>query len=402
MNATAWKTYFAGFAIYAACIGLAALPLFPKPLTVLAVTQLLSAAAVASALVAVLRISGLDRRLGDPGASFTQALLGVAICSGLYAAVCADPRPQVTFMSFLLWTAVVLMDLSPRKVGALFAVNLAIYMNAFSGSLFVSDNTERYVQSVFTLLMTAMMAAFMYWRAADYTRVRKEKAQLRDENAQQLEQLQEAEARIHTLTVQDMDTIALKYPYFKDALAQQKLRADKNGETFSIGLIEIDHLAALQARCGEAVAKQLVREFAERATKVIRRMDLLEEADDAYHPLGRVGEGLFGLILPGTNLKGAQHCAERLHTALEFRDVHTNAGPVTLTLTIAVTEYAAGEEVDEILQQLSMELERARMRHEDIYTKVNKPQKVDVPLKGARGSHEMQLLDYKDYHRPVH
>ena len=402
MNTAAWKTFFAGLVVYAVCFVLAALPLFPKPLGGLAALQLITAAAVASMLVASLRISGVDERIGDPGASFTQALLGTVICSGLYSLVAPDIRPQILFLSFLLWTATSLMDLSPRKVGILYLVNIAIYMDALSENIFVSANPERYVQAVFGLITITMMAAFMYWRAGEYSRVRQEKARLRDENAQQLEQLQEAESRIHALTVQDMDTIALKYPYFKDALAQQKTRADKSGETFSIGLIEIDHFPALQERCGESAAKQLLREFAERTTKLIRKMDLLEETADTYHPLGRVGDGLFGLILPGTNLKGALHCADRLHAAMEFHNIHTNAGPVTLTLTIAVTEYAAGENVEELMQQLSLELERARLHHEDIYDKVQKPKQVGAPLKGAKATNEMQLLDYKDYHRPVH
>ena len=402
MNTATWKTFFAGLAAYAFCFALAALPLFPKPLSGLAALQLMAAAAVASMLVASLRISGVDERIGDPGAAFTQALLGTVVCCGLYGIVSLDIRPQILFIAFPLWTVISLMDLSPRKVAVLYAVNLAIYMDAFSGTLFVHADPERYAQATFGLIIVTMTAIVMYWRAGDYTRVRQEKAQLRDENAQQLEQLQEAERRIHALTVQDMDTIALKYPYFKDALAKQKTRADKNGETFSIGLIEIDHFAALQERCGESAAKQLLREFAERTTKLIKRMDLLEDTDEAYHPLGRVGEGMFGLILPGTNVKGAQHCAERLHSALEFHNIHTNAGPVTLTLTIAVTEYAAGENVGELMQQLSVELERARLRHEDIYEKVQKPKQVGEPMKGASSTNEMRLLDYKDYHRPVH
>ena len=72
MNTAVWKTYFAGLGIYAACIALAALPIYPKPLDAMGVTQLLSAAAIASAVVATLRISGLDERLRDPGAYFTQ------------------------------------------------------------------------------------------------------------------------------------------------------------------------------------------------------------------------------------------------------------------------------------------------------------------------------------------
>src|SRR5690348_2330141 len=193
MNATSWKKYIAGLAVYGTCIVLAALPIYPKPLTQLALSQLLSAAAIASALVAALRMSGLDERLGDRGAYFTQALLGIGVCSGVYGLVSTDPRPDIAFLGYLLWTAVGLMNFSPRRVLALYLANLAIYLNTFSDLLFVTADRERYADAMFSLLMTTLMAAFMSWRAAEYTRARKEKARLRDENAQQLEQLQEAE-----------------------------------------------------------------------------------------------------------------------------------------------------------------------------------------------------------------
>lgn len=402
MNATSWKKYIAGLAVYGTCITLAALPIYPKPLSQLALTQLLSAAAIASVLVAALRMSGLDARLGDRGAYFIQALFGIGVCSGVYGLVSIDPRPDITFLGYLLWTAVGLMNFNPRRVLALYLANLAIYLNTFAGLLFVSADRERYADAMFSLLMTTLMAAFMSWRAADYTRVRREKAQLASENSVNEEKLREAEERIHTLTVQDMDTIALKYPYFKDALAQQKTRADKNGETFSIGLIEIDHFVDIQRNYGEAAAKQLLREFADRVTVLVRKMDFLETSDRTYHPLGRVGDGLFGLILPGANLKGAQYCADILHKAMEFRSIQTSAGPLTLTLSIGVTEYEAGENVDALMEQLSVSLERARLAHEDIYQKASQPKKPQAPLKGASSSNDMRLLDYKDYSRPVH
>src|SRR5690348_7534785 len=138
MNTAAWKNFFAGLVVYAVCFVLAALPLFPKPLGGLPALQLVTAAAVASMLVASLRISGVDARIGDPGASFTQALLGMVICSGLYSLVAPDIRPQILFLSFLLWTATSLMDLTPRKVGILYLVNVAIYMDALSENIFIS------------------------------------------------------------------------------------------------------------------------------------------------------------------------------------------------------------------------------------------------------------------------
>ncbi|MFI4920957.1 MAG: GGDEF domain-containing protein [Gammaproteobacteria bacterium] len=406
MNAVASRNYLAGLAIYAACIGLAVLPIFPDPLTAMAAMQLVSAAAVASALVGTLRMSGVARQLNDPGAIFIQAALGIGICGGLYSLVSTQTRPEVLFMAFLLWSAVGLMHLTPARVAALFALNLAVYLSVLSRYLLRSVGDELYAETMFMLLASALMAGFMTWRARDYTRVRHEKSRLMDENVHKTEKLEEAEARIHALTVQDMDTIALKYPYFKDALVREKTRADQIGGTFSIGLLEIDHFADIAATHGEVVAKQLLREFAERATSLIKKMGFMDMDDDNYRPLGRVGEGLFGLILPTVNLKGAQHCAERLHHGMEFRDIKTSAGPLTITLAIGVTEYARGEDVDALMAELSVSLERARLDHDDIYNQIYKkdlrPKQSGTPIKAASSAKDMQLLDYKDYHRPVH
>lgn len=406
MNIVASRNSFEGLASYAACIALALLPLFPETLSAMAVTQLVSAAAVASAVVGLLRISGAAKRLGDPDAIFIQAAFGIGICSGLYSLVSTQTRPEVMLVTFALWGAVALPNLTPGRVAALYAMNVVVFVNVISRFLVLSKRGELYTETLFMLLASTLAAVFMIWRARDYTSVRREREQMVDENAHKTEQLEEAESRIHALTVQDMDTIALKYPYFKDALAREKTRADQTGGTFSIGLIEIDHFADIMATHGEVVAKQLLREFAERATDMIKKMGFMDLDDDSYRPLGRVGEGLFGLILPTVNLKGAEHCAERLHQGMEFRDIKTSAGPLTITLAIGVTEYARGEDVDALMAELSVSLERARLNHDDIYNSIYrkdlKPKQSAAPIKAAASTKDMQLLDYKDYHRPVH
>jgi len=402
MNTTTTKRFFAGLAIYSVCIGLGALPIFSSAMSLAAVLELCVAAAAASVLVAAIRYSRMHRYLKDPAGMFTQAVLGIGICSGLYSVVSSESRPEVMFMAFLLWTATGLMHLTPSRVGILFALNLGIFLNAFSSDLLLATGTQLDAEAIFMLLASALMAGFMYWRAREYTRVRNEKARLRDENTQQSEQLKEAEARIHAITIQDLDSIALKYPFFKGALAREKVRADREGGTFSIGLVAIDHFAEIRALYGEQVAKQLLREFADRTTKLIRNMDFLDATDDSYNPLGRVGEGLSGLLLPGANLKGAKHCVQRLSTAMEYRDIRTVVGPISVTLSIGVVEYVQGEDVDELMSQLGRSLEKARLNHASGLQAAEQPQASLAPLKGARSSQEMDLLAYKDYSRPVH
>jgi len=396
------KSYLPGLGIYAACIGLAALPIFTPPLGLTALVQLCAIAAVAYVLVMMIRYSGLDTMLGDPGAFFIQALLGIAICGGAYSLVSSAPKPEILFMSFLLWTAVSLLHLTPRRVAALYGVNLAIYLSVFSSSILVASGTVAQKDSIFMLLVTTVMGGFMYWRASEYARVQADKATLQNAHEEKSLKLKDAEARLHAITVQDIDTIALKYPYFKRALLQEKARADRMKCTFTIGLIEIDQYPELVERLDEMAAKQVLREFADRATFLIRRLDFLTAMDPDYHPLGRLGEGLFGFILPMTGLEGAMRCAERLHANVELDPFRTKMGTVRITLSIGLTEYSKGESVDELIALAGRALQGAEADNGNSIKGVEYPEGQPDPVKAARSSHDLKLLDYKDYARQVH
>lgn len=393
------KSYLPGLGIYAVCIGLAALPIFMPTLGLAAALQLCAAAAVAYALTAMIRYSGMDAMLGDQGAYFIQAFLGIVTCSGVYSLVARAPKPEIVFMSFLLWTAVGLLHLTPRRVAALYVVNLGIYLSVFSSSMIVAVGTAAQKDTTFMLLVTTVMGGFMFWRARAYAQVQADKAQLHDAHAEQAVKLKDVETRLHAITTQDIDTIALKYPYFKRALMQEKARADRMNCTFSIGLIEIDQYAELVERLGELPAKQVLREFADRATLLIRRMDFLTATDPDYHPLGRIGDGLFGVILPMTGLEGAMRCAERLHTNVELDPFPTMQGMVRITLSIGLTEYSKGENVDDLIALAGSALQGAAAN--DIKG-VKYPGEQAEPIRAARSSHDLKLLDYKDYGRQMH
>ena len=330
-----------------------------------------------------------------------QALLGIAVCSGLYSLVDSAARPEVMFMVFLLWTAVGLLYLTPQRVGILFALHLGIFLNEFAPGLFMQAGTPMHAEASFMLLTSTLMAGFMCWRARDYTRVRQEKARLRDENTRQSVTIEEAKERIHKLTIQDMDTIALKYPFFKAELHRCKEHADRSRTTFCVGLIAIDHFADLGARHGELVAKQVAREVVERAGSVMSKMRLGEE--DGDHSLGRVGEGLFGVILPRANLKGAQTCVQQLHNTIEFQPIRTMSGQVNVTLTIAFTEYYMGESVDELMQRVGQALEKARLRSTGELQGVERTHgPKPASIKAAREMSELRLLHEKEYESPLH
>jgi len=400
MNDVDIKTYLYGFGAYAACLIPAMLPIFQPALGWEAALRLGLAAVLACTLVVLELLTGFDARIGDPGAKFSQGLLGISVCAGLYAVLAPAAEPQVVLMS-LLWIAVGLTRLRPGHVLALSAVYTGVYLNAFTG-LLLDTHAPRHADALYVMLVSAVLCTFMWLRAHEYAKSHSRHAELRDENQRQADELSEARRRIHAMTMQDMDTIALKYPFFKEELRRCKENADRKGAIFSIGLIEIDHFSVLEQRYGEVVVKQLLREIVDRLTRVMGDFGLEQPGDGNCHPLGRVGDGLYGMILPRANLKGVLACAERLHHAVELQPIRTMAGMVNVTLTIGVVEYYPGEGVDELLAMVGKSLEKARVRNVEDLKVMARPAAAGAPVKAAASASELRLLHYKEYESPVH
>lgn len=392
------KGFACGLGAYIACLLPPMLPIFQPALGPETAGQLTLAAAVASALVALMLLTGFDRRVGDAGARFTQALLGMGVCAGLYALVAPVSEPQVVLMS-LIWMALGLTLLTPGKVLVLASVYLTLYMNAYTRVL-LDAAAPRHADALYVLLVSLTLCAFMYLRAHEYERARQERQLLQDENAMQAVALEDAREHIHTITSQDMDTIALKFPFFKEELRSCKQRADASETTFCAGLISIDHYSELSARYDEDVIKQVVRTVVERAVGVIHDLQV-GELDAKRPPLGRVGDGLFGMILPRANLKGAEVCARKLRQAVELQSIKTMAGLVNITLTVGVVEYHPGETVGELLSSMGAALEKGRLDNFEEEAQAVQATK-RAPVKAAGTAQELRLLHYKEYDAPVH
>lgn len=336
-----YKVNLCGLGVYVASISLAALPVFSPDLGSESTLRLLGIAVLASLVVAVLRVTGLHRRLHDPGAVFMQSLFGIAICAGLYHGLAAESRPQVMLMS-LLWVALGVTHLGPLRTLTLLAAYAGIYGNAYAAYL-MDVSQQQHSDAIYVALVSLVIGIFLLMRSSQYQASRLA-------YQAQAQQLEEAEVRIHEFTIQDAETTALKFAYFNSELKREKARVDRHGGTFSVGLIEIDGYSELSAKLGETVTAQLLREFTARATKLIRSLDTVARLGDGYRPLGRITGGRFGLMLPATDFKGALRCAERLHGALDFKAIRTDAGVVSLTLSIGVTQYGRMEEITEVME----------------------------------------------------
>jgi diguanylate cyclase (GGDEF)-like protein len=170
------------------------------------------------------------------------------------------------------------------------------------------------------------------------------------------EELQNVVTRITRIAEQDELTKSHNRRYIMDMLSRERARADRSGKGFAILLFDLDHFKNINDRYGHIVGDQILSDFARRVKGELRGMDSVNTTDH-HKSFGRYGGEEFIAILPGTDLLGAQQCAERLRRIIaeqKFRDRYS------ITVSVGVAEYKHNETVPQLLTRADQALYRAK------------------------------------------
>jgi diguanylate cyclase (GGDEF)-like protein/putative nucleotidyltransferase with HDIG domain len=166
--------------------------------------------------------------------------------------------------------------------------------------------------------------------------------------------LAEAEARVRALATEleerrsrDPRTRLFVHDAFLRAAAGELARAERDGRPAALALVDIDGFRALNARRGTAAGDAALSAVALRLRRLTRASDVL----------GRTGADEIAVLMPGTDLHGAQACCERLIAELEAGDL-PGAGYVTVSAGVAL--HLQGGTIDQLLVVAAMGLDRAR------------------------------------------
>jgi two-component system, cell cycle response regulator len=140
----------------------------------------------------------------------------------------------------------------------------------------------------------------------------------------------------HRLAVTDPLTGAHNLRYLMKHLPRELSRAQRYVHPLAVLSCDIDRFKQIKDAHGHGVGDEVLCAFVARTTSCLR------EGSDW---LARVGDDEFMVILPETDVVGANRVARKLYKAFSKCPVATLAGPVQLTVSIGITAIEAEDEI---------------------------------------------------------
>ncbi len=130
--------------------------------------------------------------------------------------------------------------------------------------------------------------------------------------------------------LRDSLTGLLNHSASVDALNREVSRAGREHEGLAVIMADIDHFKRINDTYGHRVGDVVLREVARRIQEAARRYDLV----------GRVGGEEFLVLLPGCDEASASEFAERIRFAIGGTPIDTQAGPLSVTVSIGATTWS--------------------------------------------------------------
>lgn len=154
-------------------------------------------------------------------------------------------------------------------------------------------------------------------------------------------ELEQLNQRLQQLSETDQLTGLANRRFLEQRLQQEWARAQRSGDAVAFLLIDVDHFKQVNDRYGHPVGDQCLKQVAEVLSSGLR------VASDVA---ARYGGEEFSLLLPQTDISGAQVVAERIRQQVEACELDANGAPFKVTISVGVC--AANPGVNNTIAQL--------------------------------------------------
>jgi diguanylate cyclase (GGDEF)-like protein len=159
-------------------------------------------------------------------------------------------------------------------------------------------------------------------------------------------------AETRRLAITDGLTGVYNRRHFFELAEHEWTRAIRYKREVAVMMIDADHFKRVNDTLGHMIGDEVLRAIALRCGDTIRAIDVM----------GRYGGEEFAVLLPETSLEQAQQVAERLRLYIAATPIITNAGPLTMTVSIGVASCGgqAHLSLDQLLDRADQALYMAK------------------------------------------
>jgi len=174
---------------------------------------------------------------------------------------------------------------------------------------------------------------------------------LRGQLSEKNRQLTESLERINELATHDELTGAFNRRRFMELLMEERERAKRTHEAFSVAIFDLDHFKQVNDRFGHLAGDAVLREFCELVRQSMRTTDRF----------ARYGGEEFVMLMPATTQADSAGVAvERIRQAAETKDWNPILPGHGVTLSAGVATYRGDESIEELLARADAALYEAK------------------------------------------
>ncbi|MBI5049007.1 MAG: diguanylate cyclase [Deltaproteobacteria bacterium] len=147
-------------------------------------------------------------------------------------------------------------------------------------------------------------------------------------NARIFEEISKEKDMMKALAVTDRLTELYNHDFFYTRLDEEFNRAVRYETPISLIMMDLDDFKKINDSYGHRTGDQVLKEIADLIKKLVRKTDIV----------ARYGGEEFAVILPHTNMKGAEEEAERIRTTI-LSHAYANLTKETMSMSIGVASF---------------------------------------------------------------
>lgn len=151
-------------------------------------------------------------------------------------------------------------------------------------------------------------------------------------NARLFEEVSKEKEEMKTLAITDRLTELYNHNFFYTRLEEEFNRAVRYEIPISLIMLDMDDFKKVNDTYGHRTGDQVLKKIADMIKKLVRKTDVV----------ARYGGEEFAIILPHTNLAGAEEEAERIKTAISSHAYIINE---PMTMSLGVASYPSGKAI---------------------------------------------------------